>query len=82
MDDTPGSRVRAAVEEALAIEDPAGRARAITEILAVMQDWGPEMKHTRRTDVQKLRETLVLREVAELIGTSISRVDQIEKGKS
>ncbi|TGB13829.1 hypothetical protein [Streptomyces sp. MZ04] len=64
------------------MQDPADRARAITEILAVMQDKGPQMKRTRQADVLTLRKTLVRREIGELIGTSPSRVDQIEKGKS
>ena len=81
MDIELADLVKDAITRALALSDPAERARAITGILGVVKAANPELKATRQADVLKLRETLTLREVAEGIGTSIPRVDQIAKGK-
>lgn len=81
METTPADLVKTAVDQALTLDDPAQRARAITAVLGVIKNANPELKATRQADVLKLRETLTLREVAEQIGSSIPRVDQIAKGK-
>lgn len=79
--ETPISPVEAAIDRVLAIGDPAARAHAITAILDVLKERGPELKAARQKDVLELRESLTLREVGEQIGLSIPRVDQIAKGK-
>lgn len=81
MATTPADLVKTAVDQALDINDPAQRARAITGILGVIKNANATLKTTRQADVLKLRETLTLREVADQIGSSIPRVDQIAKGK-
>ncbi|MDR3081350.1 MAG: hypothetical protein LBV60_10580 [Streptomyces sp.] len=81
MNRLPDDLVKIAVEQALAIEGPADRARAITGILDVIKERGPELKAVRRSDVLVLRKTLTLREVGGLLDLSIPRVDQIAKGK-
>jgi DNA-directed RNA polymerase sigma subunit (sigma70/sigma32) len=80
MDPTPAELTQAAVDRALAIDDPAQRARAITGILDVIKTASPELQAARRADILKLREDLTLREVGEQVGLSIGRVDQIAKG--
>ncbi|MFE0101136.1 sigma factor-like helix-turn-helix DNA-binding protein [Streptomyces sp. NPDC059009] len=82
MDQTPGAAVRAAVDQALAMGDPAERAFAITEILAVIQDRQGELKGARQADVRTLRETLTLEEVGERIGVSTGRVSHIMTGRT
>jgi DNA-directed RNA polymerase sigma subunit (sigma70/sigma32) len=80
MDPTPAELTQAAVDSALAIDEPAARARAITGILDVIQTASPELQAARRADIVKLREDHTLREVGEQVGLSIGRVDQIAKG--
>ncbi|MGE7438005.1 sigma factor-like helix-turn-helix DNA-binding protein [Kitasatospora sp. NPDC001175] len=80
MEPTPAELTQTAIDHALAMDDPAQRARAITGILDVIKTASPQLQATRRADVLKLRETLTLREIGERIGLSIGRVDQIAKG--
>lgn len=75
----PDELVKAAVEQALAIDDPAIRARTITRILKAIED-DPRPKEARAVDVRELRKDKTLKEVAELVELSIGRVDQIAKG--
>jgi hypothetical protein len=79
MTTDPDALVTAAIEQALAIDDPALRARTITRILKAIED-EPRLKRTREADVRQLRETRTLKDVAELVELSIGRVDQIAKG--
>ncbi|MFD8545693.1 hypothetical protein [Streptomyces sp. NPDC059649] len=79
MDITPVGLAKEAIERALAITEPAVRARAITDIIKAVED-DARLKSTRKADVLLLRETLTLREVSEKVGLSIGRVDQIAKG--
>ena len=79
MTTDPDALVTAAIEQALAIDDPALRARTITRILKAIED-EPRLKRTRETDVRQLRETRTLKDVAELVELSIGRIDQIAKG--
>lgn len=75
----PDEIVKAAIEQALAIDEPAIRARTITRILKAIED-DPRPKEARALDVRELREDKTLKEVAELVELSIGRVDQIAKG--
>lgn len=79
MDITPVDLAKEAIERALAITDPAVRARAITDIIKAVED-DHRLKAAREEDVRALRQTLTLREVSEKVGLSIGRVDQIAKG--
>lgn len=81
MDQSPPDLVEAAIRQAIAIDDPAERARAITGILDSVHEHRLDLKEARQSAVLALRETRKLREVAELLGVSIGRVDQIAKGK-
>lgn len=80
MDQTAEDLVNASIKQALALGDPTTRARAITGILDAVHESRLELKAARQADVLKLRETLTLREVGELLGLSTGRVDQIAKG--
>ncbi|WP_405673186.1 hypothetical protein [Streptomyces sp. NBC_01530] len=79
METNPAALATAAVDQALALTDPAERARAITDILKTIED-DKRLKHTRATDLRTLRETLTLREVSEQVDLSVGRIDQIVKG--
>ncbi|WP_428956174.1 hypothetical protein [Streptomyces sp. cg35] len=79
MTGTPDDIVKQAIEQALAIDDPALRGRTITRILKAVED-DPRLKQARETDVRELRQDKTLKEVAELVELSIGRVDQIAKG--
>lgn len=79
MTTDPDALVTVAIEQALAIDDPALRARTITRIIKAVED-EPRLKKTRETDVRELRQDHTLKEVAELVELSIGRVDQIAKG--
>lgn len=82
MTQASGDAVRAVIDQVLAMEDPARRARAITELLGAVREREGEMKAARKADVLLMRESLTLREVGERIGVNTSRVDQIAKGVS
>jgi DNA-directed RNA polymerase specialized sigma subunit len=75
----PDALVTAAIEQALAIDNPALRARTITRIIKAIED-DPRPKEARAVDVRELRKDRTLKEVAELVELSIGRVDQIAKG--
>lgn len=79
MATNPEDLVETAIQQALALDDPALRARTITRIIKAVED-EPRLKQTREADVRKLRGTRTLKEVAELVELSIGRVDQIAKG--
>jgi len=79
MTTDPEGLVEQAIEQALAIDDPALRGRTITRILKAVED-DKRLKDARATDVRELRKDRTLKEVAELVELSIGRVDQIAKG--
>jgi L-rhamnose isomerase len=79
MTNDPDEIVKAAIEQALAIDDPALRGRTITRILKAVED-DKRLKDARATDVRELRQDRTLKEVAELVELSIGRIDQIAKG--
>lgn len=81
MELTPADAVKTAIEQALAIQDAAPRARTITDILKAVED-DPRLASARKDDLTTLRETLTLREVSEQTGLSIPRIDQIVKGRT
>jgi len=81
MDPTPVDAANAAIDAAIAISDPAERALAVTGLLDAVHERRFELRAARESAVLELRETRKLREVAELLGLSIPRVDQIAKGK-
>lgn len=81
MDSTPVDAANAAIDAAIAISDPAERALAVTGLLDAVHERRFELRAARESAVLQLRETRKLREVAELLGLSIPRVDQIAKGK-
>lgn len=76
MDTTPITRL---TDDLRAIPAPTDRARAATDLLHVLAEAQREVTDIRRADVAELRKTLKLREVAELLGMSTARVDQIAK---
>ncbi|AQW55266.1 hypothetical protein ACIQPP_05450 [Streptomyces violaceusniger] len=79
---SPGDLFRAAAERALDERaSPMDRARMISELLKAVDEAQPLLTSTRRADVQHLRKSLTLAKVSEGTGLSISRVDQIAKGK-
>jgi DNA-binding PucR family transcriptional regulator len=79
MTTKPEDLVETAIQQALAIDDPALRGRTITRILKAVED-DKRLKDARATDVRELRQAHTLKEVAELVELSIGRVDQIAKG--
>ncbi|WP_369214694.1 hypothetical protein [Streptomyces flavofungini] len=79
MPTDPDDVVKQAIEQALAIEDPATRGRTITRVLKAVED-DPRLKDARATDIRELRKNHTLKEVAALVELSIGRVDQIAKG--
>lgn len=76
MEPTPADAVRAAIEETLAITDPAQRGRTITEIIAAVEK-DKRLAEARESDVRALYETRTLQEVGELVKLSVPRVHQI-----
>jgi DNA-directed RNA polymerase sigma subunit (sigma70/sigma32) len=80
MDTNAADLVKTAIDQALAIDRPAERARVITEILKAVDD--AKLVAVRKADILKLRETQTLREVAEHVGLSIGRIDQIATGRT
>lgn len=81
MDPTPADLANAAIDAAISISDPVERALAVTGLLDAVHERRFELRAARESAVLELRETRKLREVAELLGLSIPRVDQIAKGK-
>lgn len=81
METTPADAVKAAVEQALAMTDPAERGRTITEIIAAVEK-EPRLTEAREADVRKLYETRTLKEVGELVKLSLPRVHQIVTGRT
>ncbi|MFE9769500.1 hypothetical protein ACFYPC_34115 [Streptomyces sp. NPDC005808] len=79
MEPTPNDLVRAAIEHALAIDDPALRARTITRILKAVED-DPRLKEAREADVRELRRTRTGKEVSELVELSVGRISHIVNG--
>ena len=64
------------------IPDPALRAQAATQLLHVLAEVQQQIKDQRQTDVIELRQSRKLREIGDLLGMSMARVDQIAKGKT
>ncbi|MFC9497716.1 hypothetical protein [Streptomyces sp. NPDC056982] len=79
MTTDPDAIVKAAIEQALAIDDPATRARTITRILKAVED-DPRPKEAREADVRELRNSKTLKEIADLVELSTGRVGQIAQG--
>jgi hypothetical protein len=79
MEMNPADLAKAAIEQALAMTNPAERARTITDIIKAVED-DKRLPETRADDLRTMRQTLVLREISEQVGLSIGRVDQIIKG--
>jgi DNA-directed RNA polymerase sigma subunit (sigma70/sigma32) len=84
-DPTPSDLVKRAVAQALAMTDPAQRAREITAILdhlSVQNGRGRELRDARRQDVEALnRSWRTLEDVGKIIGLTKQRIGQILKGK-
>jgi DNA-directed RNA polymerase specialized sigma subunit len=76
----PTELVKTAISLALALTDPAERARTITALYDTMAD--QELKRAREDDILTLRKTLVLREIGEVTGLSTGRIDQIIKART
>jgi DNA-directed RNA polymerase specialized sigma24 family protein len=76
-------RVLEAVRAVEDMEDPARRARAISEVLRAQAESGPKLKAMRREWVLGQRAAKVTyREIAEALGVSIATVQDIERGYS
>lgn len=81
METTPADAVKAAVEQALAMTDPAQRGRTITEIIAAVEK-DSRLTAAREADVRALYETRTLKEVGELVKLSLPRIHQIVTGRT
>ncbi|QIB49488.1 hypothetical protein [Streptomyces aureoverticillatus] len=79
METSPDDLARAAIEQALAIKDPALRARTITRILKAVED-DPRLKQAREADVRELRQTRTGKEVSGLVELSVGRISHIVNG--
>lgn len=75
MDTDPATLAKQAAEQALTINDPAQRTRAITGILKAIED--ANLVNVRKTDLHTLRETLSFRAIRDQTGMSLSRIEQI-----
>lgn len=75
----PETLVEQAIEQALAIKDPALRGRTITRIIKAIENQ-PRLKEAREADVIELRKTRTGQEVAELVELSIGRVSHLVNG--
>ncbi|MFE5332922.1 RNA polymerase subunit sigma-70 [Embleya sp. NPDC056575] len=83
MTTDPAQAIRTAAEQAAATADPAARARAVTAALDAMTAAGPALQQSRQTAVLELRAAgHTLQRIADMVGLSVSRVDQIAKGVS
>ncbi|WP_328825981.1 hypothetical protein OHT77_01070 [Streptomyces sp. NBC_00252] len=79
METTPDDLIKAAIEHALAIDDPALRARTITRVLKAVED-DQRLKQAREADVRELRRTRTGKEVSELVELSVGRISHIVNG--
>jgi hypothetical protein len=79
METTPDDLVKAAIEHAIAIDNPAQRARTITRILKAVED-DPRLKRAREADVRELRQTRTGKEVSDLVELSVGRISHIVNG--
>ncbi|XVQ08483.1 hypothetical protein ACQP1W_38895 [Spirillospora sp. CA-255316] len=70
------------VADLAAIDDTTERAQAAGRLLNALIEVQQEIKAIRQADVAELRKTLKLREVADLLGVTTARVDQISKARS
>jgi hypothetical protein len=75
----PAALVKVAIGQALAIAEPAERARAVSRIFD--EAASADLKAAREADIRELRKTMTLAQISELTGLSIGRVDQIAKGR-
>lgn len=82
MTTDPAQAIRDIADRAAAIADPAERARVITAVLDATTAAGPALQQARQAAVLELRADRTLKQVAESVGLSVSRVDQIAKGIS
>lgn len=79
MTTDPEDLVEQAIEQALAIDDPALRGRTITRILKAVED-DKRLKEARSADVIELRKTRTGGEVAALVELSVGRISHIVNG--
>lgn len=79
MSTDPITLVEQAIEQALAIDDPAVRGHTITRILRTVEE-DKRLKEAREADVIELRATRTGQEVAELVGLSVGRISHILNG--
>lgn len=77
--ETPEDLTRTAIESALAIDEPALRARTITRIMKSVED-DPRLKQARAADVRELRQTHTGKEVSDLVELSVGRISHIVNG--
>lgn len=75
----PDDLVKQALEQALAIDDPALRGRTITRILKMIEK-DPRLKEAREADVIELRKTRTGQEVAALVELSVGRISHLTNG--
>ena len=78
MDTTPLTQL---ITDLRAIPDRTERAQAAGALLTALADAQREATEVRRADVAEMRKTLKVREVAEALGVSLGRVDQIARAK-
>ncbi|MFZ3592285.1 hypothetical protein [Streptomyces sp. BH104] len=79
MATTPEELIQAAIEQALAIDDPALRGRTITRIIKAVEG-DKRLKEARATDVHQLRQSHNGQEVADLVELSVGRISHIVNG--
>lgn len=76
---TPEALITQAIEQALAIDDPALRGRTITRLIKAVEG-NKHLKDAREADVIELRTTLSGQEVAALVELSVGRISHIVNG--
>lgn len=90
MTTTPQDRVREHLETARVavlaeldtMPDPVERQKAARDVLdTLLPSLGADVKALRARAVTELRQGRTLAQVAQLLGTSVGRVDQILKGR-
>ena len=80
---TPAEQIRHAADQVLGIKDPADRARAIGEVLALCPDLAAELRAGRQQAVLELRtvQQMSHADVAAILGVSRARAQQIAEGR-
>lgn len=77
MDTHAETAAHAAIAAIAAIADPVARLTAAMDVTAALR---PLIRSLRADAVRELRQTMTLQEIADLVGRSAARVDQMSRG--